>query len=141
MSNVDARPIPRPSPWSKPYWDAARERRLIIQVCRDCLVRIMYPKKYCPACLSDNLGWMDSPGRGEVLSFSVQLRSAPSFFLDKTPYVVAVIRLDEGVQLMSNVVGDDATQVGCGDRVTVDFEPIQGSDIVLPVFRLERPIK
>jgi uncharacterized OB-fold protein len=141
MSNVAARPIPRPSPWSKPYWDAARNRRLIIQICADCHVKIMYPKKYCPACLSENLGWMDSPGRGEVMSFSVQLRSAPSSFVDKMPYVVAVIRLDEGVQLMSNIVGDGAMQVSCGDRVTVDFEPIPDSDILLPVFQLEHPIK
>jgi hypothetical protein len=53
------------------------------------------------------------------------------------PYVVAVIRLDEGVQLMSNIVGDGAVSVQCGDRVVVDFAPIPDSDVVLPVFRLE----
>jgi hypothetical protein len=53
------------------------------------------------------------------------------------PYVIAIVRLDEGVQLMSNIVGEGATSVQCGDRVVVDFAPIPDSDVVLPVFRLE----
>ncbi|MGE3599650.1 MAG: Zn-ribbon domain-containing OB-fold protein [Dehalococcoidia bacterium] len=137
MTNASRRPLPKPSPWSAPFWAAARERRLVIQVCGDCQTRTMYPKKFCPSCLSGKLGWMESTGRGDVYSFSIQLRAAPSFFVDRVPYVVAVIKLDEGVQLMSNIVGDRALEVACGDRVVVDFEPVPDSTIVLPVFRLD----
>ena len=138
MSDTSSRrPMPQPTPWSKRFWDAARQRRLAIQVCENCQTRIMYPKKYCPACLSEKLGWIDSRGRGEVYTYTVQVRSAPSVFADMVPYVIAVIRLDEGVQLMSNIVGDGAASVQCGDRVVVDFAPMPDSDVVLPVFRLE----
>jgi uncharacterized protein len=137
MTSDSRRPLPKPSPWSAPFWAAARERRLTIQVCSACRTRTMYPKKYCPSCLSDNMTWMESTGRGEVYSFSVQLRAAPSFFVDRVPYVVGVIRLDEGVQIMANIVGDGALAVTCGDRVVVDFESVADSTIVLPVFRLD----
>ncbi|MGD9811317.1 MAG: Zn-ribbon domain-containing OB-fold protein [Sphingobium sp.] len=129
-----SRPVPRPTAWSKPYWDAAREGRLVIQHCNQCSTKIMNPKQYCPACLSDDLGWSESSGRGTVYSYSIQKRSAASPFVDRVPYVVAVVRLDEGVQMLTNIVGDSALSVQCGDAVRVAFEPVAGSDITLPVF-------
>jgi Predicted nucleic-acid-binding protein containing a Zn-ribbon len=129
-----SRPVPRPTAWSKPYWDAAREGRLVIQHCKQCSAKIMNPKQYCPVCLSDDLGWSESSGRGTVYSYSIQKRSAASPFVDKVPYVVAVVRLEEGVQMLSNIVGDGALSVQCGDAVRVAFEPVAGSDIALPVF-------
>ncbi|ARM16132.1 MULTISPECIES: Zn-ribbon domain-containing OB-fold protein [Rhizobium] len=130
------RPVPRPTAWSKPYWDAAREKRLIIQHCNKCSTKIMNPKQYCPNCLSDDLGWSESAGRGTVYSYSIQKRSAASPFVDKVPYVVAVVRLDDGVQLLTNIIGERALSVQCGDTVRVAFEPIAGTDITLPVFEL-----
>lgn len=131
-----SRPVPRPTAWSKPYWDAAREERLIIQRCNACSTKIMNPKQYCPNCLSDDLGWSESAGRGTVYSYSIQKRSAASPFVGKVPYVVAIVRLDDGVQLLTNIVGERALSVQCGDPVRVAFEPIAGADITLPVFEL-----
>ncbi|KMS56805.1 Zn-ribbon domain-containing OB-fold protein [Sphingobium cupriresistens] len=130
------RPVPRPTAWSKPYWDAAREERLIIQHCKTCSTKIMNPKQYCPNCLSDDLGWSASTGLGTVYSYSIQKRSAASPFVGKVPYVVAVVRLEDDVQLLTNIVGDRALSVQCGDAVRVAFEPIAGTDITLPVFEL-----
>lgn len=132
-----ARPLPHPSAWSKGYWDAARERRFVVQECLSCGKAIMYPKRVCPHCLSDNLGWRASPGRGEIYAVTTQLAGPPTGFEDRLPYVLAIIRLDEGVQLMSNIVGDGATAAKIGDRVTVSFE--EASDVVLPVFQLDQP--
>ncbi len=131
-----ARPVPKPTAWSQPYWDAAREERLVIQHCNQCATRIMNPKQYCPRCLSDDLGWSESDGRGTVYSFSIQKRSPASPFVGKGPYVVAIVRLDSGVQMLSNIVGERAFDVHCGDAVKVAFEPIPGTDITLPVFEL-----
>lgn len=94
----------------------------------------MYPKRFCPHCLSDDLGWRDSPGKGEIYAVTTQLAGPPTGFADRLPYVVAIIILDEGVQLMSNIVGDRATDAKIGDRVVVDFETT--GEAVLPVFRL-----
>lgn len=136
MDAAEARPMPEFSEWTKPFWDAAGEGRLLIQTCEDCAARIMYPKRYCPTCMSDQLGWIESAGKGLVYSFTVQERGAPSGFKDRVPYVVAVIRLDEGVQLMSNVVGPGAEGVACEDRVEVEFEAVDGAVAALPVFHL-----
>lgn len=133
---TSARPLPRPSAWSRGYWDAARERRLVIQECTDCSRLNMYPKRFCPHCLSDNLGWRASPGKGEIYAVTAQLAGPPTGFAARLPYVIAVVRLDEGVQLMSNIVGDGAIDARIGDRVAVDFE--DAGDVVLPVFRLDR---
>jgi uncharacterized OB-fold protein len=131
-----ARPLPHPTAWSKGYWEAAKEMRFVVQECRTCDRAIMYPKRVCPHCLGDKLGWRASPGRGEIYAVTTQLLGPPSGFEDRLPYVLAIIRLDEGVQLMSNVVGDSATDAKIGDRVKVGFEDL--GDVVLPVFELDK---
>ncbi len=135
MSN---RPLPDSSPWSKPFWEAARNNKLVVQKCEDCSALHMYPKRLCPACLSENLGWVESAGTGELYTYTVQVAGPPSGFEDMVPYVIAVIRLDEGVQMMSNIVGPSADAAQCGDRVTVGFQTLEGTDTVLPVFTLDR---
>lgn len=133
-----SRPVAVASEWSAPFWSAAREERLVFQVCRDCGSATMYPKRLCPTCLADALTWCDASGRGEVYTYTEQVAGPPSGFEDLVPYVVAVIRLDEGVQLMSNIVGPEASTVQCGDRVTVAFHRVPDGVAVLPVFTLDR---
>lgn len=133
-----ARPLPKPSVWSAPFWQAARDRRLVIQCCKDCDARIMYPRRFCPVCLSDNLGYIPAKGTGRIYTLTTQMAGPPSGFETMLPYVIAVIRLDEGVQMMSNIVGDGATAAAIGDAVRVDFHAVDGTDTVLPVFRLDR---
>jgi uncharacterized OB-fold protein len=135
MTNV-SRPLPHPTKWSAPYWEAAKEKKFVIQYCNDCDKPIMYPRKYCPHCLNDNLEFRPSAGVGEIYTMTVQVAGPPSGFGDKLPYVMAVIKLDEGVQLMSNVVGDNRQDAKIGDRVSVDFETVEDGETVLPVFRL-----
>lgn len=135
---MNTRPVPTSSAWSAPFWDAAREGRLVYQSCNNCTTVIMFPKLVCPTCLSDDLGWLQSAGRGEVYTYTEQVAGPPSGFEDLMPYVVAVVRLDEGLQLMTNIVGPGASQVECGDRVTVQFHNVQGTETVLPVFTVDR---
>lgn len=130
------RPLPLPSELTRPFWEGAKERRLLVQSCNHCGAKIMYPKRFCPSCLGDDLGWVESTGKGTVYTFTVQERGAPSGFGEQVPYVLAVVRLEEGVQLMSNVIGPGAEDVACGDPVEVDFEEIEDGAAVLPVFRL-----
>ena len=94
----------------------------------------MYPKRVCPACLGEDLGWREASGRGEVYTVTVQMAGPPSGFEDRLPYVLAVIRLEEGVQMMSNLVGPGSMEARCGDPVVADFET--AGEVTLPVFRL-----
>ncbi len=131
---MTSRPLPAPSPWSEEYWKAARDGRLLYQYCTVCESATMYPKRVCPSCLGENLTWRESSGEGAVYTYTEQVAGPPSGFEDLMPYVIAVVRLDEGVQLMTNIVGPDAGQVQCGDRVRVEFLAVDATDTVLPVF-------
>ncbi len=133
---TQTRPLPQPSAWSAPFWQAARNRSLVIQHCTACGEKIMYPRRFCPNCLSEALEFVPAKGTGEIYTLTTQMAGPPSGFEAMLPYVLAVIRLDEGVQMMSNIVGDGALGARIGDRVTVDFVAVEGSDTVLPVFRL-----
>lgn len=130
------RPLPKASAWSAPFWQSAREGNLVIQECTDCCEKIMYPKRFCPKCLGEHLHFIPAKGTGTIYTLTTQMAGPPSGFEALLPYVIAVIQLDEGVQMMSNIVGPSATEARIGDRVAVEFASIEGTETVLPVFHL-----
>lgn len=134
--NVAAPPKPRPvvNPWARPFWDGTREGRLMIQRCEDCATHVFYPRLACPACGGERLVWVQASGRGLVYSYTVVKNNAPSAFVADLPYVVAVIRLEEGVQMLSNLVGWSESTLRCDLPVEVVFEPLD-ENFVLPKFR------
>ncbi len=119
-----AKPLPVTTPWSEPFWQAAREHRLVIQRCRDCDRAILYPKLFCPHCHGSNLDWFEVSGEGEVYSYTIVTAHPPSTFLDSIPYGVAIVRLREGVQMMTNIVGCEPDEVRCGMPVAVHFDDV-----------------
>jgi len=128
------RPAPIVNTWARPFWDAAKEERLIIQQCDDCGKHVFYPRIACPHCAMGSLKWVEASGKGMVYSYTVVEANAPSAFLDDMPFVVAVIRLEEGVQLLSNVIGCDPHSVECDMPVEVTFEKLN-EEFTLPKFR------
>jgi uncharacterized OB-fold protein len=128
------KPVPVVQPWARPFWEAARERRLVLQHCRACDRPIHYPRIACPRCGGDDLGWKEASGRGTIYSFTVVQANAPSAFREDVPYVVAVIRLAEGVQMLSNIVECDPDRLACDQPVEVTFELLD-DEFTLPKFR------
>jgi uncharacterized OB-fold protein len=128
------KPVPVVQPWARPFWEATRAGKLVLQTCHDCDRPIHYPRIACPHCGSDNLGWRESQGRGTIYAFTVVQSNAPSAFIGDMPYVVAVIRLDEGVQMLSNIVDCNPQQLRCDQPVEVVFEPLD-TEFTLPKFR------
>lgn len=126
-------PAPRPNADSLPYWQAARERRLLIRQCKSCGARHFMPRHLCPECWSDQLEWIDSQGAGSVHTFSTVHRAPTPAFGAAAPYVIAMIDLDEGVRMLANVVGPAAREVAIGDRVCLVFEE-RGDGAMLPQF-------
>lgn len=126
-------PQPRPNGDSLPYWNAARERRLLIRQCNGCGAKHFMPRHLCPECGSDQLAWVESRGLGSVQSFSVVHRAPRPVFAAKGPYVIALIDLDEGPRMFANILGDDAIDVAIGDRVEVTFED-RGDGFLVPKF-------
>ncbi len=133
MSKIE-KPIPESNSWTQPFWDAVHERRLIIQQCTDCGEKIFYPRLICTACFSQNLEWIEASGKGTVYTFTIVVNNAPSAFLEDMPYIIAVIKLDEGVQMLSNIVECDPDQVYCDMPVEVTYKKIN-DEYTLPVFK------
>ena len=109
---------------SAPFWDATRERRLVLQHCRVCESAIWYPRVLCPGCGSDGLEWRDVAGDGEVYAVSVQHRAAHPGLAGRVPYAVALVDLDAGVRMLSNVIGCAADRVSVGTRVRPAWEAL-----------------
>ncbi|SDB75111.1 Zn-ribbon domain-containing OB-fold protein, partial [Belnapia rosea] len=93
---------------SAPYWQGAREGRLLIRRCDACGKTHFMPRHLCPACWSADLRWVEATGRGTVHSFTVIRRAPLAAFAPRVPYVVALIDLEEGPRMMANILGEDA---------------------------------
>ena len=134
MSGVDVaeRPRPEPSDLTRPFWDAAREHRLVRQVCDDCGRSFFTPQIACPSCLSTAWTWTPSTGRGTVYSATVVHRAPyPGF---TSPYHVVMVDLEEDWTMLSNLVGTGDHPVALGSAVEVDWLALD-DEITLPVFR------
>jgi uncharacterized OB-fold protein len=127
------KPTPPIDTWTEPFWTAVRENKLLLQFCPACEHFIFYPRRYCPFCDSEQIEWVQAAGRGKVYAFTVVRNNAPSAFLDDLPFVIAIVRLEEGVQMMTNIVGCDPDKVYSEMPVEVVFEPLN-AEISLPKF-------
>jgi hypothetical protein len=125
-------PLPRPTALSRPHWDGCREGVLRVQRCRDCGHFVFIPQPLCTRCQANALDWVTSTGRGTVYSHTVVHRPPrPSFAV---PYVVAIVELEEGWHMLSNLVECRPEDVRIGMPVEVAFREMSDA-ITLPYFR------
>jgi hypothetical protein len=110
---------PRALPEALPFWEAAKEGRLLLKRCADCGETHYYPRDICPHCLSSNTAWIDSAGVGEIYSYSTMGAQAAR-------YTLAYVTLDEGVTMLTNLVDCDPAALAIGQRVRVAFKPSEG---------------
>jgi uncharacterized OB-fold protein len=119
---------------SRPFWDACRRHQLVIQRCRACGAVQHYPRGVCASCWRTDLEWQPSQGRGRVYTFTVVHRSQAPGFKDALPYVLAYVELDDGVQMLTTIVGGDPGRLVIGTPVEVVFEDVS-AELALPCFR------
>lgn len=134
MIDIVPAPLPQPSIETEPFWAAVQERRLILPTCDACAVAVFPPTVACSACGSATFTWKTASGRGSVYSFVVYRRVYHPAFKDKLPYVVAVVALDEGPRLISNIVETPLDEVHCDMPVTVVFEDARDGYLI-PKFK------
>jgi uncharacterized OB-fold protein len=132
--------LPTPDAETQPFWDAARDGRLLIKRCSACGRAHHYPRPFCPYCWSREVAWEQARGTGTVYTFSVVHRNDLPPFSERVPYVAAIVELDEGPRLMTNVVDCDVDDVAVGMPVSVAFRAIDDTDtstdrVTIPVFR------
>jgi uncharacterized OB-fold protein len=118
---------------AEPFWAATERRELVLPWCTTCGQAFWYPRPVCPRCLRPDIEWRPASGRGEVYAVSVMHRPAHPGMADRVPYAVALVDLDEGVRLLTNVVEVDAEEVRIGMEVEVTWEPMSDGRN-LPVF-------
>ena len=126
-------PAPAPTELTEPFWDGGLSGELRLQKCANC-GHIRYPvSAICPDCWSADYDWTAVTGRGTVQSYIVFERAYHEAWADQVPYTVALIELDEGPVLVSNVVGVQPSAVRVGQPVTVVFER-RSATAALPQF-------
>ena len=116
-----------------PYWEGTRSQELRLPTCAEH-GPFWYPRDVCPVCLTPELEWRPASGRGTVYACSTMPKPASPGLADAVPYVVALVALEEGVRMMSNVVGVPADDVHVGMAVSVTWEPLDDGRY-LPVFQ------
>ncbi|HVU71747.1 MAG TPA: Zn-ribbon domain-containing OB-fold protein [Mycobacteriales bacterium] len=126
------RPAPVPEQEAAQYWAAALEGKLLVQRCTACNHHQLYPRVHCLVCRSP-VEWIESAGTGTVYSRTIIRQNMSRSFRHLLPYVVALVDLDEGPRLMTNIVNVPADDVQIGDRVRVRFEPVS-DQAALPLF-------
>jgi uncharacterized protein len=127
--------LPVPTPETEPYWDGAREGRLMLPWCEDCTNPHFHPRAICPHCGGARLRWSEASGRGRLHTYVINHKPAKGFE-DRVPYVIAVVELEEGPRLLANIEIEDPTP----ERLPIDMPllvsfRVLNEKIALPVFR------
>ncbi len=112
---------------NRPFWEATKEGRFLIKRCLDCTQPHWYPRSLCPYCQSERTEWIQARGTGTIYSVTINRRS------ERRPYALALVTLDEGVTVLTNIVDCNSGQLRIGDRVRVAFKATASGDAI-PVF-------
>ena len=126
-----ARPAPRHFSFSEPYWEATRQRKLLLQYCRTSGRYQFYPKPVSVFTGRRDLEWREVSGRGQIFSWTIARIGRPPF-AEHAPYVIATVQLDEGVNIIANIVDCPLERLAIGLRVRPYWTPLpDGTHLLL----------
>ena len=109
MTTHYTKPRPRPmnETLSKPFWEATKRHELVLPRCRTCSKIFFYPREQCPNCYSSDLDWTQVSGKGRLYTFTVVHQTAHPAFQPEAPHIYAIVQLNEGPRMPSNLIGCD----------------------------------
>ena len=132
------KPIPQPDPLvAKPYWDGAKEGKLMLPRCTTCNRVHFYPRVICPYCQSTDIEWFEASGEGYLHTFAVQHRAGPGW-REETPFVTAYIDLKEGDRVFTVLRGVDATkpeEIKIGAKCRIEWDEAT-EEVHIPFWRV-----
>jgi uncharacterized protein len=137
MSGTRHKPVPVADDLTRPFWEAARERRLLVQKCGACGYYNHPPRSVCDACLSQQLAFAPVSGRGTIYTFTVMHQKDVAGFGEEAPFINVVVELDEQPRLLMvcNIAASERGKIRIGAAVRVDFED-RGDGVLIPQFNL-----
>jgi uncharacterized OB-fold protein len=121
---------PKPMPLQEnkaltdPFWQAAKRHELVMQRCKNCANWIHFPREQCPVCFSQELEWAPVSGKGRVYAFTNVYQAQHPAFQEETPYCFAIVQLDEGPRMVTNIVGCAPEDVSCDMPVAVTYDDV-----------------
>lgn len=134
-----ARSRPTPTPETRHFWEGTRRQQLLLQRCEACAHTYFPPRPFCPRCNSRSVATVPASGRATLYSYVISHRPAPGF---TPPFSIAVVTLEEGPRMMTNVVGCPQTPeaLELDMPLEVVYEPLD-EEITLPLFRPAAQVK
>lgn len=132
------KPVPIMQPWTREFWAAAKEGKLLVQHCKECESNIFFPKKVCPECWSKNLTWIESSGKAIVYSFTEMIDMVEPVFWVDVPYIIAQVDLEEGIPMTTRIVNCKIENVKIGMEVEIVFEKLT-DEFSMPYFQPADP--
>jgi uncharacterized OB-fold protein len=128
------KPLPTTVGETKPFWDSCRQGKLLLQKCGCCEEYQFYPRGICAHCWSNDIRWVQASGKGTVWTFTVTYQNRTPGFAEEIPYALALVELEEGVKMFTNIVNCDPREVKIGMPVEVTF--VQANDqVTVPYFK------
>ncbi|MEQ8689615.1 MAG: Zn-ribbon domain-containing OB-fold protein [Pseudomonadales bacterium] len=130
-------PIPRQGTHTRPFWQGAKEGKLMLPKCEDCGQVHWYPRHICPHCHSMNLTWVEGSGEGTIYTYAVQ-HMVFGKWAEQAPFVTAYVDLKEGDRMLTVLRGVDPQkpeEIKIGAAVRVEFEQADDETFV-PYWRV-----
>ena len=136
MTQGVRKPVPVAQPESDEYWQAAARGELLVQSCSDCSESQFYPRNFCINCSSRNVEFKKASGRATLYTFTIVHQPPHPGFADDVPYIAAIVELEEGVRMPTNIVGiePEPENLSIGMPLVVEFERVSDT-VALPKFR------
>ena len=131
---IAERPLPEITELTEPFWSAAKERRLVIQRCDECETLRFPPEPGCYRCGSLESSWVAMSGRATLYSWTVAYPPLLPYFAERAPWPIAVVQLDEGPRMVTNLIDVPVEQYEIGLPLVADYEDVC-DDVTLVVFR------
>ena len=128
------KPLPTIVGETRPYWESCRRGQLVIQQCALCQEYQFYPRGICAHCWTEDVHWVAATGRGTVWTYTVTYQNRTPGFAEEVPYVLALVELEEGVRLFTNIIECNPQEVRIGLPVEVTF--VRANDrVTVPYFK------
>jgi uncharacterized protein len=129
----EPRELPTAEADARDYWLSAANGQLTVARCDSCGNVFHYPRPHCPTCWSDQVSMIAASGRATLYTYSTVYRNELAPFAQRTPYVAAVVELEEGPRLMTNIEDCEPAQLNIGMALVVAFRSLTDT-VAAPVF-------